>query len=660
MADSTRKETVVLDFQVDTGDAVKSIGNLTKANKDLREERKNLDLSTKEGQARIKEINKEIEDNNKTIKLNTSVVKENKEEIDKNTKATAQSAEKQKQLDDQVKKNTTTIKDNVDVTKKQKVGVEEIASGIDRLIPGFDIATKGIGKFTQSALTFLATPIGIVIAALGVAVASVTAYFKGSEEGQNKWNKVVAIGSTLLEKLMDVAEAIGGALVAIFEDPQKAIEDFWKLLKENVVNRFEGLLELIPALGKSIELLFKGEFGEAGKVAFDAVAKVTTGISNASDKIVAFTKEVIATTELAIAQGLKLAAIQAKIDEDERDLIEKRAKVDLEVSKLREKAISQEGDLKRKTINEAISLERKLADAEVRHAKDKQAQAALELKANGDDKDALMKVAEANAAVINAEAQRYQATLRFSKEIEKLNDAEAAQVKKLAAEKLKDETDYKAAQVKNVQDSEDQMAAILADSKKREEEASKNLAKKQGELYDFVRDSQIKNIRLVFDAQKINFKAGFDLLKQGALKSVLADTNKAAVAAMASASEIPFVGFILGPIAYAATYAAGLASVASIAGLSFGFKQGGFTGAGNSNEIAGPVHRNEFVMPAPIVAKYGKEHFQSYMDGSVVANSMTKGMSGSSGQNMQPIYVSWKEFTEYRDRQDVKKAVVTA
>lgn len=618
MADNKTTETIILDFQVDTGDAVKSIGNLTKANKDLREERKNLDLSTKEGKERIKEINNALDENNKTIKENSSAL------------------------------------------EKSRLNVGNYTGALDKLVPGLGSTVNGFLDMTKSALAFIATPIGAVIGAIGLAIGALTAYFKGSEEGQNKWNKVVAIGSTLLEKLMDVAEAIGGALVAMFENPQKALNDFWALLKENVVNRFEGLLELIPALGKSIQLLFKGEFAESGKVAFDAVAKVTTGIANASDKIVAFTKEVIATTELAIAQGLKLASIQAKIDSEERDLIVKRSKTDLEVSKLREKAISQEGDAKRKTINEAIALERKLADAEVKHAKDKQKLAETELEANGADKEAKMKVAEATAAVINAEAQRYQATLRFSKEIEKLNDAEAAQVKKLAAEKLKDETDYKAAQVKNVQDSEDQMAAILADSKKREEETTKSLAKKQSELYDFVRDSQIKNLGLVFDAQKINFKAGFDLLKQGALKSVLADTNKAAVAAMASASEIPFVGFILGPIAYAATYAAGLASVASIAGLSFGFKQGGFTGAGNSNEIAGPVHRNEFVMPAPIVAKYGKEHFQSYMDGSVVANSMTKGMNAGGGQNMQPIYVSWKEFTEYRDRQDVKKAVVTA
>ena len=41
--------------------------------------------------------------------------------------------------------------------------------------------------------------------------------------------------------------------------------NFVDLIKENIINRFEGLLELIPQLGKAINALFKGNFSEAGK-----------------------------------------------------------------------------------------------------------------------------------------------------------------------------------------------------------------------------------------------------------------------------------------------------------------------------------------------------------------------------------------------------------
>lgn len=61
---------------------------------------------------------------------------------------------------------------------------------------------------------------------------------------------------------------------------------------------------------------------------------------------------------------------------------------------------------------------------------------------------------------------------------------------------------------------------------------------------------------------------------------------------------IPLVGWALaGGIIAAATAAFATAKAA------FGFKQGGFTGDGDPNEVAGPVHRREFVLPAGSFAR---------------------------------------------------------
>jgi len=56
-----------------------------------------------------------------------------------------------------------------------------------------------------------------------------------------------------------------------------------------------------------------------------------------------------------------------------------------------------------------------------------------ELKRNGDDKEAKKAVFEATANRINQEAEFYQATLRFQKQIEQLNDAEKKQKEELNA-----------------------------------------------------------------------------------------------------------------------------------------------------------------------------------------------------------------------------------
>jgi hypothetical protein len=64
-------------------------------------------------------------------------------------------------------------------------------------------------------------------------------------------------------------------------------------------------------------------------------------------------------------------------------------------------------------------------------------------------------------------------------------------------------------------------------------------------------------------------------------------------------------------------------------------------------------------MPANIVSQYGKEHFQSYMDGSIVANGSTAGIGGG-GQAAPIVYLSYKEFTEFSNRVKLKESIVSA
>jgi hypothetical protein len=74
---------------------------------------------------------------------------------------------------------------------------------------------------------------------------------------------------------------------------------------------------------------------------------------------------------------------------------------------------------------------------------------------------------------------------------------------------------------------------------------------------------------------------------------------KAAVQAMSAVASIPYVGPILAVAAAAAVIAAGIKL------LTGGFREGGYTGAGARDEIAGPVHRGEFVFPADAVRNAG-------------------------------------------------------
>jgi hypothetical protein len=89
------------------------------------------------------------------------------------------------------------------------------------------------------------------------------------------------------------------------------------------------------------------------------------------------------------------------------------------------------------------------------------------------------------------------------------------------------------------------------------------------------------------------------------------------------------------------------------------FRTGGYTGDGNPDQLAGQVHKSEFVMPADVVSKYGKEHFQSYMDGSVVANASTGGMKSNSQKENINVYMVWTEFKKFEAEMKMKENITT-
>lgn len=79
----------------------------------------------------------------------------------------------------------------------------------------------------------------------------------------------------------------------------------------------------------------------------------------------------------------------------------------------------------------------------------------------------------------------------------------------------------------------------------------------------------------------------------------LAQTAMGAISAYASAAAVPFVGYILGPIAAAAAIAAGMLQMATITkqheAAKQGYASGGFTPSGRWDEEKGAVHAGEFV-----------------------------------------------------------------
>ncbi|MDO4309923.1 MAG: phage tail tape measure protein [Prevotella sp.] len=132
-----------------------------------------------------------------------------------------------------------------------------------------------------------------------------------------------------------------------------------------------------------------------------------------------------------------------------------------------------------------------------------------------------------------------------------------------------------------------EVAQITKNYDKQIEAAGKN--KKQVEKLEKERDKKIAEAK-----SKANKKA-----MKIEIAQATASTAMAAINAYSSAAQVPFIGYILAPIAAAAATAAGLLQIATIKkqhqAQEAGYYEGGFTGGRDYRRRAGVVHEGEFV-----------------------------------------------------------------
>lgn len=120
-------------------------------------------------------------------------------------------------------------------------------------------------------------------------------------------------------------------------------------------------------------------------------------------------------------------------------------------------------------------------------------------------------------------------------------------------------------------------------------------------------------------------------------------------------------------IAMAATIAAGIANIARINGIEFA--EGGFTGPGHKYQVAGIVHRGEYVVPKHIVENPNyrgtlrnleSARVRGYADGGLVTNAISQPINqqieiANIMKNLPSPVVSVREFTKVQQRVQVKE-----
>ncbi len=387
---------------------------------------------------------------------------------------------------------------NIDKVDKSvnntKGSTQELTGTLDKMSGG---AVSGFKKFSAGlksvAMGF--RTVGGAIAASGIGlllitIGALTAAFRGSEEGQNKFAKIMGVIGAVTGNLVDLLADLGDAIISTFENPKKAISDFASLIKENIVNRFEGLIELIPALGTAMGQLFSGEFSEAAKTAGNAFGKVALGVEDVTGKIggaIDASKDFVKQNLEEGKAAARVADMRAKADKIERGLITQRAEAENKIAALRVKA---------KDLNNTTAAERKEALEEVMRLQDSligQEQEVANLRRDAQieensfarsTKENLDEAARLTAEATNVETRRLNNKRTIQRELttaenQVLAEEKARQKEREEEQKVKDEEEK--ARLKSISDFKKDLIKKDEDNDAKTEEAKLELERTRAE-----------------------------------------------------------------------------------------------------------------------------------------------------------------------------------
>tara|TARA_R100001463_G_scaffold726_4_gene3363 strand:+ start:5534 stop:7396 length:1863 start_codon:yes stop_codon:yes gene_type:complete len=240
---------------------------------------------------------------------------------------------------------TKNIEDLTDSIEEVKTSTEDAGSSFSELggvvdgvsggmVSGF---TKGIGAIRAATkgmkllkVAFASTGIGLLV----VAVSSLVAYFTSTEEGAKKLQTVMTFFEVIFSKITSLIAPMGEAIMAAFNNPKEAVLSLWEMIKENIMNRIDGLINGFKALGTVLEGVFTldwdlikegaGNYVDAA-LQFatgveDVIGKVTEGVSNLMEEVVAETKKALDIAQRYIDSQFRTRDLIQKLTVDNAKL----------------------------------------------------------------------------------------------------------------------------------------------------------------------------------------------------------------------------------------------------------------------------------------------------------------------------------------------------
>ena len=432
-----------------------------------------LKLSTEQAQANVDELNK-------SLKLQEDLIEEIETELRGYEKQLEKTSKKdlaaRKHVNDKIKETKTRLDEEKaglkTVTKERKRANESmkeaeenaadyggvlgmIDSKTGGLISGFSGMTKSVGGATKGFNLMKVAIIGTGIGALLLGILAVSKAFTSSEEGQNKFAKIMAVIGSVTGNLVTMLSDLGELIIGVFENPKQAILDLKDLIVENITNRITSLIDTFGFLGSAIKKVFSGDFTGAlddAKNAGSSYVDSLTGVKDTINKV----GEAVSNLATELVEEGKIAANiadqRAKADKLDRKLTVERAEANRKRAELLDKAAQKETFTAKERIEflkEAGEIEDEITAKEIEAAQLRYDAKVAENALANSTKEDLVEEANLKANLINLETAKLSKQKAVSAQILGATREEAAE-KKAAS-------DAEIADAKAVQDFKDSL-----------------------------------------------------------------------------------------------------------------------------------------------------------------------------------------------------------
>jgi hypothetical protein len=332
-----------------------------------------------------------------------------------------------------VNESTNTLTDSLDkMTGGAITGFKGMVKGVKSVILGFRTLKGAIA----------ASGIGLLIIAIG----AVTAAFTSTEEGQNKFSKLMSMIGTVTSVFIDRLASLGTLLIDVFTKPQKVFKDFRDSIKKYVTDQITLVTDGLGLLGSAIKKAFSGDFSGALEDAAEGANKLlvqTNPLVQATRALAGATKDLVTEmTEEARMAGI-IANQRAAADKLDRALIVDRAIANRERAKLLEQAIDKEKfstEERIEFLKEAGRIEDEITQKEITASKLRLEAKIAENALGGSTKEDLDEEAQLRANLISLETAKLTKAKEVTSQISALNaEAKAAQDAIDAEKKAKDD-----------------------------------------------------------------------------------------------------------------------------------------------------------------------------------------------------------------------------